>query len=120
MYVRKSPERFGNAFSRSFSIRQVTFPNEPALLALNEVCLARGAGTLVMRVVSEVIPREASRTLAAVYTEAANVAAHLALPTWRASAVGTTHSSRPFAGGPSHLSGGPYHCVSCAKNTKSP
>jgi hypothetical protein len=64
MYVRKSPERFGNAFSRSFSIPQLTVPNEPALLALNEVCLARGAGMLVMRVVSEVTPREASRTLA--------------------------------------------------------
>jgi hypothetical protein len=48
MYLRKSPERFGNAFSRGISIRQVTAPNEPALLALNEVCLARGAGTLVM------------------------------------------------------------------------
>ena len=98
MYVRKSPERFGNAFSRGISIRHVTVPNEPALLALNEVCLARGAGMLVMRVVSEVTPREASRTLAAVYPEAVNVVALLALPTWQASAAGTTHSSRQFAG----------------------
>ena len=97
MYVEKSPERFGNAFSRGISIRQLTLPNEPALLALNEVCLARGAGSLVMRVVSVVTPREASRTLSAVYPEAVNVAALLALPTWQASAAGTTQLA-PVAG----------------------
>ena len=33
-----------------------------------------------------------------VYPEAVNVAALLDLPTWQASAAGTTHSSRQFAG----------------------
>jgi hypothetical protein len=108
MYLRKSPERFGNAFSRGVSIRQLTVPNQPDLLAMNEVCLASGPGTLAMRVVSVVV-----------YPEAVKVAPLLALPTWQASAAGTTHSSRPFAGRPVAFEKRGLHCVSSAKNTNS-